>query len=56
MTWLAIMSWEEYGDTIRFCEFDFSFFPICLCLGLTWAFSYRLDVRNVGGAIRGFLS
>jgi len=55
MTWLVTMSWEEYGDTIHFCELDF-FFSVLSMLGLTWAFSYRLDVRNVGGAIRGFLS
>jgi hypothetical protein len=55
MTWLATTSWEESGDTIRFCEFDF-FLLSRLCLRLTLALSCRLDVGNVGGAIRGFLS
>ena len=46
------MSWEGSGDTTRFCEFD-SFF---LSVFGTDPLSCRLDVRNVGGAIRGFLS
>jgi len=37
----------------HFCKLDF---VPRLYLGLTWPLSYRLDVRNVGGAIRGFLS
>jgi len=46
------MSWEGFGDTIHFCELE-----VCLLMfEADLNLSYRLDVGNVGGAIRGFLS